>query len=118
MAKTGAQNAITDDTFGMEVPTTQVEELSLVNERNMAKFSKTKEFKVLKEYLENRVEFFQKYLPDGRPLTVENLELEPPSISNQGRSVDWIIANLVIGEFKSVLQAYEDASEAVKSATQ
>lgn len=108
MAKTGAQNAITDDTFGMEMPVTQVEELSLVNERNMAKFSKTKEFKVLKDYLENRIEFFQKYLPDGRPLTTENV---------MPNGTDWTVANLVIGEFKSVLQAYDDAAEAIKNAT-
>jgi hypothetical protein len=107
MTKTGAQNAITNDTFSdIALPTTQVDDQALLNERNMAKFSKTREFKVLKEYLENRIDFFQKYLPDGRPLTTDNVS-----------DKDWVVANLVIGEFKSVLQAYEDAATAVRNAT-
>lgn len=107
MAKTGAQNAITDDSFGTELPTTQIDELALAGERSMARFSKTKEYKALKEYMENRIDFFQKYLPDGRPLTSDNVT-----------DKDWIVANLVIGEFKNVLNAYEQAAEAVKNATQ
>ncbi len=106
---TGPQNAIPGDEFGVELPTTRIDELALVNERNMAKFSKTKEFKVLKDYMENRIEFFQKYLPDGRPLTTENVKPD---------GTDWMVANLVIGEFKSVLNAYAEASEAVRNATQ
>lgn len=104
--KSGAQNGITGDEFGTDLPVTQVDDLALANERNMAKFSKTKEFKVLKEYMENRIEFFQKYLPDGRPLTTKNVT-----------DKDWIVANLIIGEFRSVLQAYEQAAEAVRNAT-
>lgn len=105
--KTGAQNAITDDNFGTEMPESTVDELALAAERNMARFSKTKEYKALKDYMEGRIEFFQKYLPTGKPLTTKNMDS-----ANQ----DWIIANTVIGEFKNVLQAYEQAAEAVRAA--
>ena len=106
MAKTGSQNVINDDNFtDIQVPQTQIDEMALQGERNMAKFSKSKEFKALKEYMENRIEFFQKYLPDGRPLKTNTVKPE-----------DWIVANLVIGEFKNVLQAYEQAAEAVRAA--
>jgi hypothetical protein len=104
---TGAQNAITDDNFGTELPTTQIDEIALAGERSMARFSKTKEYKALKDYMETRIEFFQKYLPTGAPLTVGNL----PHANK-----DWIVANTVIGEFKNVLQAYENAAEAVRAA--
>jgi hypothetical protein len=107
MAKTGPQNGISGDEFNMDIPTTKIDEIALTNERNMAKFAKTKEFRVLKEYLEARIEFFQKYLPDGRPLTTENVT-----------DKDWVVANLIVGEFKAVLDAYAQAAEAVKNATQ
>lgn len=106
MPDTGPQNMIPDE-FGTELPHTQVEEAQLVNEKNMARFSKSKEFKALKEYMEGRIEFFQKYLPDGRPLTSDNVIDEK----------DWIIANTVIAEFQRVLDAYENAAEVVKNAT-
>lgn len=99
----GAQNAVVGDiTDATELPQTQIKEEDLAPEKNMAKFSKSKEYQKLKEYLESRIEFFQTYLPDGKPLTVENIDVN-----------NWKVANLVIGEFKAVLQAYENAQEVV-----
>lgn len=119
MAKTGAQNAITDDSFGVEVPQTQIDELALFEERNMAKFSKTREYKVLKEYMEHRIEFFQTYLPDGNSInggTTPKGE-QVPHLDDATIASYWRAATIVIGEFKNVLQQYENANEAVKNAT-
>lgn len=104
---TGPQNVIPDEgNFGTDLPVTQIDEQQLEREKGMARFSKTKEFKILADYIDSRIEFFKKYLPDGRPLTVENVSKE-----------DWVVANVVIGEFSSILDAYEKANEAVKNAT-
>ena len=119
MPKTGAQNAITDDNFGTEMPETLVDEAVLANEKNMARFSKTKEFKILKEYMEARIEFFQNYLPDGNSINggVTPKGEQVPHLDDATIASYWRAANIVIGEFKSVLQQYENANEAVKNAT-
>lgn len=101
-----SENAVLGDNSPIDLPETQVDERDLRDEKSMARFSKSAEFKRLKDYLEGRIDFFQHYLPDGRPLK-----------SDSTTSVDWIIANTVIGEFKNVLEAYERAAEAVKSAS-
>lgn len=105
MDNTGPQNSIpgTDESLGTALPQTQIDDVMLAEERSMARFSKTKEYKRLKEYMEGRIEFFQKYLPDGRPLKTDTVN-----------DKDWIVANTVIGEFKALLAAYEDAQAAVR----
>jgi len=119
MVKTGAQNVINDDSFGTELPKTLVDEVSLVEERNMAKFSKTREFKALKDYMENRIDFFQKYLPDGSSVVggkdVEGKTVAP--LDDATIAAYWRAANIVIGEFKGLLQMYENANEAVRNAS-
>lgn len=101
----GPVNALIGDDFGMEIPRTTVDEDELAIEKKMARFSKTKEFKKLKEYIDSRIEFYQQYLPDGRPV--------PADMKMVGEN--WIIANAIIGEFKAVLMAYELANEATKN---
>lgn len=105
MEKTGPQHGIIgDENFGTDLPETQVPERDLTSEKNAAKFSRTKEFQVLKEHLESRIEYYQKYLPNGRPL-----EEDAPSPE------DWRVANRIIGEFNAVITAYEQAAEVVKN---
>lgn len=98
----GAQHGITDQ-FGMDLPETQVEEQDLAFEKNAAKFSKSKEYQALKEHLESRIDHYKTQLPGGKPIVEANAQ-------------DWIVANLVIGEFQAVLQAYENAQQVVKEA--
>lgn len=100
----GPVNALIGDDFGMEIPRTVVDEDELLDEKKMARFSKTKEFKKLKEHIESRIEFYQQYLPDGRPIAGVNVD-----------SNNWVIANAIIGEFKAILAAYELANEAVRN---
>jgi hypothetical protein len=100
-------NGLIGDTYGIDLPSVSVDRDELDEEKRMARFSKSKEFKRLKQIMESRIEFYQKALPDGRPLTdVDAIE----------RAKMWVVANAVIGEFKMVLAAYEDASEVVKNA--
>lgn len=106
----GPQNIVVGDNFGTDIPETEalIDELAI--EKNMAKFSKTKEYKKLKEYLEARIEFFQTHLPDGKEVRFEDA-------SNNEGWINWIVANNIINEFKAVLNSYENAREAVKNDT-
>lgn len=111
MVQFGAANAVMGDegtNFGMDIPVTQPAQAQLDGEKRMAKFSKTKEYKVLKDYMLARIDFYQKYLPDGRALTDTDKET---------RESMWIAANAIIGEFKSVMAAYEQAEVTVKNAS-
>lgn len=100
----GPENVIMGDGNPLELPTTQVEEQQLNSEKNLAKFSRTAEFKKLKEALEAKIEYYQKYLPDGRPIATTEVSGE-----------DWRIANIVIGEFQNIINVYETANESVQA---
>ncbi len=104
----GAQNGLIGDDFGIDLPQTQVQEQDLTVERNMAKFSKTAEFRKLEDYVNARVAFYQGHLPNGNPVVGDKV----PS------PADWVIANAVIAEFNGILNAYNEAREAVDSRVQ
>jgi hypothetical protein len=100
------QNGIMDEgglaPFDMAMPAEQ-----LADEKLMAKYSKSKEFRRLKEHMQGRIEFYQQYLPDGRALTeVDAVE----------RANHWLVANIVIKEFNLVIDSYGQIAEAVKNA--
>lgn len=104
----GPQHGILgDNDSGIDLPESQVETNDLVNERKAARFSKTKEFKALKDYFEGRIEHYQQYLPNGNTV-------EAGKLTEIG--TNWMIATTIIGEFKAVIQAYEQAREAVEDA--
>lgn len=104
----GPANAVVgDQNFGTDLPITTPAEGELLEEKHMAKYSKTKEYKRLEEYLEARISFFQNHFPDGTPLAAEK---------EYAKIVDyWRVANIVIAEFKAVLTSYENARGAVEA---
>lgn len=112
----GAQNAIIGDVGDM--PVTQVPEQVLNEEKNLARFSRSKEFKKLKDYLETRIVFFQKYLPNGASINggTDARGNPLPHMGEADLVAHWKVANLVIGEFKALLDVYENANEVVKNA--
>ncbi len=93
------------DEGGIVEPQQAVSDADLADEKNMAAFSSTKEFERLKEHFESRIEYFQRYLPDGRSVREE---VPTPE--------QWAIANAVIGEFNLVINTYLAAAEGVKDA--
>lgn len=99
-----AENGIIGNNSGIDLPLTQIDERLLDDERKMAKFSKTDEFKRLKEHLDERINFYQTFLPDGRPL------------NSDVKAENWVIANAIIGELKGIILAYEQANQVVKDA--
>lgn len=102
----GPQNGIIGDVMGTDLPQAVLPQDGLQEERAMARFSKTKEFKRLKAHLEDRIEFFKSTLPTGvAPETVVK--------TNAQLGEDWKVANLVIAELNGIIQAYEIAKEVV-----
>ncbi len=101
------QNGIPDMSSAFNIPTPQVHEDYLTEEKKVARFTKTEEFKRLKTYIEGRIAFMQTNLPDGRALS---------SVVGVDLTVEWKVANAVIGELKSILDQYERVKEAVKNA--
>jgi hypothetical protein len=102
----GPQNGIIGDNYGIDLPSLQVDKDVLAEERAKARFSKSKEFKRLKDQMEARIEFYQRALPDGRPLT---------AVDAAERGNMWVIANAVIGEFNMLIADYENAAEVTKN---
>lgn len=101
-----SQNGIVGDDFGTVLPETEVPDTALDEEKKLARYSKTAEFKRLRDYFQSRIEFYQSFLPDGRPLT----EAGKTASLNE-----WIIANQIIAEFNNVIAEYDRARETVDS---
>lgn len=102
----GPQNGIIGDNYGIDLPELQVDKDVLAEEKAKARFSKTREFKRLKEQMQARIDFYQRALPDGRPLT---------AVDATERGNMWVIANAVIGEFNMLIADYENAAEVTKN---
>jgi hypothetical protein len=101
-----SQNGIMGDLGNsFDLPENQVSEADLQEIRHLAKFSKSKEFQKLSAHLNERVTYYQQYLPDGRAVK---------DVPKKDLDSMWIAANVIIGELKTVLTVYEQASEAVK----
>lgn len=108
MNPTGPQNAVVgNDSFGTDIPQTNTPDPQMEGLSKAAKFSKTAEFKELKEHFVNRMNFYASYMPDGKPIITEDM-----SMSELG--YHWIIANTIIGEFQAVLDVYEGAAQTIK----
>lgn len=109
MKDTGAVNAVVGDLDDTTLPVTTVDEQVLTEEKKMAKYSKTAEFQRLKTFMEARIEFFQKHLPDGT-------EIDKVQLNDTQLAVQWMSANVIIREFQNVLNEYQQAKEVVEDA--
>lgn len=99
------QNGIIGDAQATELPEMVPDEASLHEEKKMARFSKSSEFKRIEQHFKERIAFYQQYLPDGRPIS---------QVPAKDLEAMWIAANAIIGELQGVLDGYEIAAEAVK----
>lgn len=104
----GPQNVIVGNDNPTELPQTQTDDTQLKAMAKTAKFAKSAEFKELKTHFEARMDFYKQYLPDGRAVGAQPASVE---LANM-----WIVANCIVGEFNSIISAYEQAIEFVKEA--
>jgi hypothetical protein len=99
-------NGIIGDSYGTDLPQADLPEQDLSEEKRKARFSKTAEFKKLKEQIESRIEFYQTYLPDGRPVAT----IDPKELGSM-----WVASNIIIAEFRAIIDEYERASEVIRN---
>lgn len=100
-------HGIIGDASVSDLPVTNIDNKELATERKMAHFAKTPEYKRLKEHFEERIGFYQSWLPDGR---------DPRQTSVEKAGQMWMVANAIVGELKAILATYENAVEAIKEA--
>lgn len=103
----GPQNGLVGDEFGMDIPVSEVPQDQLVDVTKRARFSKSKEFAKLKEHLTDRIEYYQSFLPGNVPVI---------QISDDERGKYWAVADVVINEFRAVIDAYEGAEKELADA--
>lgn len=96
-------NAIMGDATGVDLPEMEIPKEHLVEEKKMVKYSRSAEFKRIKEWCKGRIEFYQTNLPNGLEV---GLEVVPTA-------EDWRVANRVIGELRVLMNMYEVANDAV-----
>lgn len=100
-----------------KLPETQVSDEDLLEEKKLAQYSQTAEFKRLREFMEARIKFYQNYLPNGSRIqgdpTTNGLSV---SLPNGDLTANWIAACAIISEFENVLSTYERAREVVTDA--
>lgn len=102
----GPKNGIVGDDFGMSLPETTVDETQLVEEEKAARYSKSHEYKKLKAHWEARIQFYQRYLPDGRQLS---------EVPEEERGYMWLAANAIIAELSNAMNYYDTAEEMLKN---
>lgn len=102
-------NAILGDAdSGIDLPQAMPQEDMLIEEKKMARYSRTAEFKRIRQHCEERIDFYQTKLPNGAEIGLDVV----PSIE------DWRVANRVIGEFTLLMNMYEQAATAVEEASE
>lgn len=102
------QQGIIGDSYPTELPVTNVPEQDLTEEKKMAKFSKTREFKRLKTHMEERIAYYQTFLPSGKSV------MEAEDMAELGSK--WLVAQAIVTELQAIIEAYEMANEVVKNA--
>lgn len=109
MSEFGAAHGLIGDAeFGTELPMMEIPEADLSEEKNAAKFSRTKEFTRLKQHLTERIAYYQTFLPNGEAVTSKDTNYAE-------LGARWMTANSIIAELTTIIAAYEQAAEIVKA---
>jgi len=99
------QNSLLDESGPLGLPQAPVDETAINELKSKARYSRSKEYQELKAQMETRIEFYQKYLPNGTPIA---------TLSTQEALRNWPLANIVIAELQQVINLYQDAEEQLK----
>lgn len=101
------QNSLIGDSNPTELPVMKMDDTSLIEEKKIAKYSKSKEFSRIQEHFEAKIAYYQQFLPGN---------LLPETIPEEERGKYWAVANLLIKEFREVIDMYKLAEEVVDNA--
>lgn len=98
-------NGLIDEMGGIDLPQKPVDETAIKELKSKAKYSQSKEFRELRAKADARVEFYQKFLPDGRPIgTANRADMERK----------WENANLIIAEINGLFDEFDNAEQILK----
>ena len=103
-------NGIIGDNQLTQLPTTQPDEKELLEENRTARYTHTPEYKKQKEYWQERIMFYQTYLPDGSKAIAD--------ATSQERADNWAVANLVIRELNTLINYYDNVKQGVEDGSQ
>lgn len=106
----GPRHAIVGDdavNYDLAMPRTDTLTTDISREVNMAKFSKSVEFKALKETILQRIAYHRKYSPGSQGETAFR------DMPNEERGWRSLAADLVIEELQMIITAYETANQVV-----
>lgn len=94
---------IIGDNTGVDLPQMPADDSAEKELRQKAKYSRSKEYKELRQKAQTRIEFYQKFLPDGRLIGTT-----PPADLQR----KWELANLLIAEIEQLF-GETDQAEAI-----
>lgn len=100
-----------DAMYGTELPQTETPEVDLSVERGMARFSRTKEFKALKQTIEQRKKYWRQFQPGANGQHIAFREMP-----NEERGWRSLVSDYLIEELDMLINAYETANEVVANA--
>lgn len=99
-----------DANYWTDLPEYQAEnDAALAELQKVARFSRTAEYKALKEKLESRIEYYKVYQPGG-----DGSAYALRDVNNEERGWRTLAADLVISEFRAIIAAYELAYQTTK----
>lgn len=98
-------NGIIGDALPTELPQMAVDTTAIDETRKKAKYSRSKEYAELRAKAQARIEFYQSFLPDGRPIG---------TTSREDLAGKWELANILIAEFKALFSEHDGAEELLK----
>lgn len=101
----GPQNGLLGDAQGIDLPQMQVDKNFLTEEKKMAKYSRSAEFKRIEQWCAEKIAYHQSFLPGNVPIS---------QISEEERGKYWAVADLVITDLTELMNIFDNANEAVK----
>lgn len=100
----GPVHGIVGNDYGIDIPETEYTDEQLAEVRKMAKFTRTAEYARQKDWAEAKIQFYQKYLPNGKPVS----EAEAKE-----KAEHWVAANEIIGLLNEFMRSYESSAEEI-----
>lgn len=98
-------NGLIGDNNPIDLPQKPVDDEAIAELRHKAKYTRSKEYKDLREKAQVRIDFYKKFLPNGQLIGTASRE------EMQGK---WELANLLIAEFEQLFGEHEIAEEILK----
>lgn len=98
-------NGIIGDQTGYELPKQPTNEEFISELKKKARFSKSQEFKELRQNMQQRIDFYSQFLPGGASIH---------DMTNEERGKYWAVADLVTKELQAVIEAYDGSVKLLK----